>query len=50
MTEHKIERVSRNGPKWEPEIYVDVIAQIHDSKTNQDYYIKRKNVYVERTY
>ncbi len=46
---YKMERISRNGPKWGPKIYVDVISQIHDSNTNKDYYIERKNVYVERT-
>ena len=49
LPEYKMERISRNGPEWGPKIYVDVISQIRDSKTNKDYYIKRKNVYVERT-
>ena len=49
LPEYKLERISRNGPKWGPKIYVDVISQIRDSKTNKDYYIERKNVYVERT-
>jgi len=48
-SEYKIERISRDGPKWETGIFVDVIAQIHDSQTNKDYYIIRKNVLVERT-
>lgn len=47
--EYKIERISRGGPKWGPKIFVDVISQIHDSDTNEDYYIRIKNVYVERT-
>jgi hypothetical protein len=49
LPEYKLERISRNGPKWGPHIYVDVISQIHDSQSNKDYYIKRKNVYVLRT-
>ena len=49
MPEYKLERISRNGPKWDPNIYVDVISQIHDSQSNEDYYIKRENVYVLRT-
>ena len=49
LPEYKLERISRNGPKWGPKIYVDVISQIRDSKANKDYYIERKNVYVERT-
>ena len=49
LPEYKLERISRNGPKWGPKIYVDVISQIRDSKTNKDYYIERKNVFVKRT-
>ena len=49
LPEYKLERISRNGPKWGPQIYVDVISQIRDSKTNKDYYIERKNVFVART-
>jgi hypothetical protein len=46
---YKIERVSRDGPKWGPKIYVDVISKVHDSETNNDYYIRTKNIYIERT-
>ena len=46
---HKMERISRNGPIWGPKIYVDVISQIHDSQSNKDYFVERKNVYVVRT-
>ena len=46
---HKLERISRNGPKWGTKIYVDVISQIYDSKTNKTHYIIRKGVYVVRT-
>ena len=49
LPEYKIERISRNGPKWGPKIYVDVISQIRDFETNKDYYIEQKNIYVERT-
>ena len=49
LPDYKLERISRNGPKWGPEIYVDVISQIYDSKTNKNYYIKREGVYVGRT-
>jgi len=49
LPEYKLERISRNGPKWGPNIYVDVISKIYDSKTNKYYYIKRKGVYVVRT-
>ena len=46
---YKIEKVSRNGPKWGPNIYVDIVAKILDTKTNQDYFLKRSKVYIIRT-
>ena len=46
---YKIEKISRNGPKWGPKIYVDVISKVHDSQTDIDYYIRTKNIYIERT-
>ena len=49
LPEYKIEKVSRNGPKWDTWIYVDVISQIHDFSSNKDYYIEKKNVLVNRT-
>lgn len=49
LPEYKSERISRNGPKWGPNINVDVISQIYDSQTNKNYYIERRGVYVQRT-
>ena len=47
--DYKIEKISREGPKWGPKIYVDVISKVRDFNTNNDYYIRIKNIYVERT-
>lgn len=47
--DYKIEKISREGPKWGPEIYVDVISKVHDANTNRNYYVRVKNIYVERT-
>ncbi len=47
--DYKIEKISRNGPKWGPFVYVDVIAKISNTKTNQDYYLKREKVLILRT-
>jgi len=47
--EYKQEKVSRNGPKWGPNVYVDVIAKITETKTNRDYYLKRDKVFIIRT-
>ncbi len=45
MPEYKMRRISINGPKWLG--YVDVISQIHDSQNNKDYYIQKKNVWIQ---
>jgi len=45
----KIEKGSMNGPKWGPNIYVDVISEIYNSETNINYYIRTKNIFIERT-
>jgi len=44
-----IEEISRNGPKWGPKIYVDVVSKVYDTNTNKIYYIKCKNAYIDRT-
>lgn len=46
---YKIEKYSNSGPKWGPNIYVDVIAQIYDSQTDKVYFLKCKNKFVSRT-
>jgi hypothetical protein len=47
--EYKQEKVSRNGPKWGPNVYVDVIAKLTNTKANRDYYLKRDKVFIIRT-
>ena len=47
--EYKVKKVSRVGPKWGPKIYVDVISEVRDYNTINEYYIRTKNVYVART-
>jgi hypothetical protein len=47
--DYMIEKISIKGPKWGPKIYVDVISKVHDSLSNTDYYIRIKDVYIERT-
>lgn len=47
--EYKISKISKEGPKWGPKIFVDVISKVHDSNTDNDYYIRIKDVYVLRT-
>jgi hypothetical protein len=47
--DHKIEKISRGGPKWGPRIHVDVVAEVRDSSTGQSHYIMCPNALVERT-
>lgn len=47
--EFRIEKISGNGPKWGPEIYVDVIAKVRDINTGTDYFIRKENVNILRT-
>ena len=47
--EYKIEKISRNGPEWGPQIYADVVSQIYDSNTDKTHYLALKNVFIERT-
>jgi hypothetical protein len=42
-------RISGNGPKWGPNVYADVISEIHDSIRGKDYYVRERNVLIERT-
>ena len=46
---HIIERSSRNGPKWGPQVNVDVVSKIFDSKTGENHYLILKNVFINRT-
>ena len=46
---YKIEKISRNGPKWGPNLYVDIISKIHDSNSNKDFFLKLEDVYISRT-
>ena len=46
---YKLEKISINGPKWGPKIYVDVISKIHNSNTHINYYLRLEDVYIGRT-
>lgn len=41
--------VARNGPKWEPKIYVDVIVEIRRLPDKGRLYIKEEDAYIYRT-
>ncbi len=46
---YKLEKVARNGPKWGPGIYVDVVVGIIDENNNKKYLLKVTNQYIFRT-
>lgn len=49
IPDYKMEKISRNGPKWGPGIKVDVISRIRDLNTGTDYYLILTDVYINRT-
>jgi hypothetical protein len=44
-----LERVSRNGPKWGPNIEITVVAKIIDTHTNTEHFLIRENQPILRT-
>ncbi len=45
-----LKRVSRNGPKWGPYEFVDIVSIVYDSDINLNYYLKVEDVYINKTY
>ena len=45
---HQLEKVARNGPKWGPGIYVDVVVRITYGSRNF-YLLRASNQYISRT-
>jgi hypothetical protein len=43
---HQLEKVARNGPKWDPGIQVDVVVRIIDCKDNK-YFLKASNQLID---
>lgn len=44
-----IEKTSINGPKWQPNIEVTVIAKVIDSRDNSEYYLIKDRQQIQRT-
>ena len=44
-----LEKVGRDGPKWEPGISVDVVVRIIDLKSGKNYLLKASNQAIHRT-
>ena len=45
-----LKRVSRNGPKWGPDEFVDIVTIVNDSHRNLNYYLSVEDVYINKTY
>lgn len=46
---HIIERISRDGPLWEPEIFVTIVAEVKSLKDDTSYYVRLDNQKILRT-
>jgi hypothetical protein len=46
---YMIEKTLSNGPKWGPDIYVDIISKVKDTNTSTDYFIRVKGIKIDRT-
>ncbi len=45
---YELSLVARNGPNWEPKIFVDVIVEIRRFPDNSRLYSKDENAYIYR--
>ncbi len=46
---HQLAKIARNGPKWGPHIYVDVVVRIIDKENNIEYLLKASNQWIHLT-
>ena len=44
-----LEKIGRDGPKWEPGISVDVVVRIIDLKSGNNYLLKASNQAIHRS-
>jgi hypothetical protein len=50
VEEGTLEMVFRDGPKWEPEIYIDVVVKLNSVFYPNVYYLMAKNQYIIQTW
>jgi hypothetical protein len=50
ITDYKLSRVSTDGPEWETDIYVSVVAEITNNRTKQRILIKKLDQKIEALY
>jgi len=47
---HQLEKVARDGPKWGPDIYVDVVVKVKDYANFRIYLLRASNQYIGATW
>ncbi len=50
VPDYKIDKVSIDGPEWETDIFVDVVAEVSNSSKNSKYLIIKRNQKIEALY
>ena len=50
IPDYKLIKVSTDGPEWETDIYVDVVAEITNNQTKQKILIKKRDQKIEALY
>lgn len=50
VPEYKLGKVSNDGPVWNTDIYVDVVAEVIDRSTDDKYLVIAKHQYIEALY
>jgi hypothetical protein len=50
IPDYKLSRVSTDGPEWETDIYVDVVAEVFNNQTEQRILIKKLDQKIEALY
>jgi hypothetical protein len=49
VPDHKLEKVARNGPKWGPNITVDVVVRVVDKRNGRQYLLRASEQYIGMT-
>jgi hypothetical protein len=45
---NRLVKIARNGPKWGPRVFVDVVVRLYD-RQNQIYFLRAPNQFIGRT-
>lgn len=48
VPDFKLSKISRDGPEWTPDSYVDAIIMIVNKITKEEYYLIARDQYIER--